>query len=364
MQHLLGKEPMSRRSTALFKTALAAVHYSGAGDLFSAYTRGAGVIFMLHHVDPAPPQEFEPNRILKITPSFLDAVLREVRGAGFDIVSLDQVRERLEKGDTTRPFACFTLDDGYRDNRDYAYPVFKRHRAPFTVYVSSDFADGRGDFWWLTLEKVLRAAPAITLAMRGETRHYRLATAAEKDVAHHDIYWWLRALPERQARDVVAELAANERISPATAHRDLAMSWNELREFADDPLVTIGAHTRGHYALAKLDDEEARAEMAGSIARIENELGRPCRHFSYPYGCARSAGEREFRIAKELGVETAVTTRRGLLYADHAHEMTALPRLSLNGDYQDIRYVKALLSGVPFAVMNTLKRYAPGRLAV
>ena len=159
---------MSRRSTTLLKTALAAVHYSGAGSLLAPYTRGAGVIFMLHHVDPAPPQAFEPNRILKVTPDFLDAVVREVIEAGFDIIPLDDVRARLEHAEGERPFACFTLDDGYRDNRDYAYPIFRRYDAPFTIYVPSDFADGRGDLWWLTFEKVLRAAPQITLAMRGD----------------------------------------------------------------------------------------------------------------------------------------------------------------------------------------------------
>ncbi|WP_290997138.1 polysaccharide deacetylase family protein [Hyphomicrobium sp.] len=354
---------MSRRSTTLIKTALAAVHYSGAGSLLAPYTRGAGVIFMLHHVDPSPPQEFEPSRILKVTPSFLDSVVREVIDAGFDIIPLDAVRERLEYADEARPFACFTLDDGYRDNREYAYPVFRRYGTPFTVYVTTDLADGRGDFWWLTFEKVLRAAPQITLAMRGETRHFRLATAAEKEAAHHEIYWWLRALPETQARAVVAELAATHNIDPKAAHANLVMSWDELRDLADDPLVTIGAHTKRHFALAKLSEAEARAEMAESIIRIEAELGRPCRHFSYPYGCAKSAGGREFRLAEELGIETAVTTQKGLLYPEHAHELTALPRLSLNGDFQDLRYVKALLSGVPFALMNTLKRYAGARLS-
>lgn len=358
-----GEGSVSRRSTALLKTALAAVHYSGAGNLLAPYTRGAGVIFMLHHVDPSPPREFEPNRILKVTPSFLEGVVREVGESGFDIIGLDQVRERLEQGERGRPFACFTLDDGYRDNREYAYPIFRRFCAPFTIYVPSDFADGHGDLWWLTLEKVLCAAPALTLAMHGETRHYRLTTAAEKYAAHHDIYWWLRSLPEVQARAVVAELAAAHDIDATRANRELVMSWDELRELADDPLVTIGAHTRGHFALAKLDEGEARAEMAESVARIEKELGRSCRHFSYPYGCAQSAGAREFRIAGELGIETAVTTQKGLLYPEHAQELTALPRLSLNGDFQDLRYVKALLSGVPFALMNTLKRYAGGRLS-
>ena len=90
-------------------------------------------------------------------------------------------------------------------------------------------------------------------------------------------------------------------------------------------------------------------------------MGRPCRHFSYPYGCAKSAGPREFRIAEELGIETAVTTQKGLLYPEHAHELTALPRLSLNGDFQDIRYVKALLSGVPFARDEHAEALSPGR---
>ena len=98
--------------------------------LFAPYTGGAGVIFMLHHVDPSPPQAFEPNRILKVTPDFLEDVVREVIDTGFDIIPLDQVRERLENTDSEKPFACFTLDDGYRDNREYAYPVFRRHNAP------------------------------------------------------------------------------------------------------------------------------------------------------------------------------------------------------------------------------------------
>ena len=77
----------------------------------------------------------------------------------------------------------------------------------------------------------------------------------------------------------------------------------------------------------------------------------------------KAPGAREFRIAEELGLETAVTTQKGLLYPENVHELTALPRLSLNGDFQDIRYVKALLSGVPFALMNTLKRYRRRPLA-
>jgi len=326
-------------------------------------TRGAGVIFMLHRVCPEPPQDFEPSRILKVTPAFLEAVIGSILDAGFDVIALDAIRDRLE-APSDRPFACFTFDDGYRDNREYAHPIFKRHRLPFAIYVPSDFVDGRGDFWWLTLEEVLRTAPHITLAMNGQGRHFRLATTAQKEAAHNEIYWWLRSIPEELARAAVAELATAHNINARAAHADLIMSWDELRGLAKDPLVTIGAHTKSHVALAKLAQAQARREIAESVARVERELGAPCRHFSYPYGSAASAGAREFRLAAEVGLETAVTTQKGLLYPEHAQSLTGLPRLSLNGDYQDIRYVKALLSGVPFAVMHALQRVSGYELPV
>ena len=51
-----------------------------------------------------------------------------------------------------------------------------------------------------------------------------------------------------------------------------------------------------------------------------------------------------------------MTTRKGLVRKSHAAAMTALPRLSLNGDYQDLRYLKVLLSGLPFALRDGAKR--------
>jgi peptidoglycan/xylan/chitin deacetylase (PgdA/CDA1 family) len=85
---------------------------------------------------------------------------------------------------------------------------------------------------------------------------------------------------------------------------------------------------------------------------MEAELGRPCRHFAYPYGDPGSAGERDYRLTAEAGFASAVTTRRGLIKAKHKDVPTGLPRLSLNGDYQDVRYLDALLTGLPFAMLD------------
>jgi peptidoglycan/xylan/chitin deacetylase (PgdA/CDA1 family) len=349
---------MSRRTSKLLKAGLSALHYSGASTLMAPFTRGAGVVFMLHRVRPEPPEPFEPNRILKVTPKFLEDVIGEVALAGFDIISLDEVGRRLREGAGERPFACFTLDDGYRDNRDYAYPVFKKHGVPFAIYMPAAFADGRGDLWWFVLEAALRTLPHVSLEMNDDICRFELGTPAEKDHAFHIIYWWLRSLPERKARAIVAGLADKAGYDASGLCADLVMSRSELRELAQDPLVTIGAHTINHFALSKLPAAEARTEIEESVKRIEAELGRPCRHFSYPYGDETSAGEREFQMAQALGLATAMTTRKGLIQPQHERALTALPRVSLNGDFQDLRYVRVMLTGAPFAFWNGL-RMAP-----
>jgi peptidoglycan/xylan/chitin deacetylase (PgdA/CDA1 family) len=347
---------MTRHTTKLMKAALSALHYTGVDGLFAPFTAGNGVIFMLHQVSPDVPRDFDPNRILKVTPEFLDSVIGQVRDRGFDIISIDDVPNRLIAPGAQRPFAVFTLDDGYKDNAEYAYPVFKRHGVPFTVYVATEFADGTGDLWWLTLEEALRRLPHVSLEINGGPKSFELGTANTKDAAFETIYWWMRSIDEVKARAITHDLARQAGFDPFAFCRDLVMRWDAVRELAADPLVTIGSHTCAHYSMAKLPAAEVHAQITNSVTRIEAELGQPCRHFSFPYGDETSAGEREFDIARELGLQTAVTTRKGLLRASHAGELTALPRLSLNGDYQDARYIKVLLSGAPFALWDMLNR--------
>jgi peptidoglycan/xylan/chitin deacetylase (PgdA/CDA1 family) len=353
---------MSQKKTNLFRSALSAIHYSGLGQLVSPVTRGRGVIFMLHHVRARPAHDFEPNRILAINPGFLEQTIRRVLAAGYEPISLDDLPQRLAGSESRKPFVCFTFDDGYRDNRDVALPIFRKHNVPMTIYVPSDFADAAGELWWLTLEEVVRRRTALDLVMDGAQRHFVLATAEDKNRAFDEIYWWLRRQPEHRTRQLVARLGIDSGIEPTAFCRDLVMTWDELREISADPLVTIGAHTRAHFAVSKLTPEEARAEISEGVRRIEEELGRPCLHFSFPYGDETSAGERDFAICRELGLMTAVTTRKGLIHDRHQARMTALPRLSLNGDFQDEAYVEALLSGLPFALNDVLMRLS-GRQA-
>jgi peptidoglycan/xylan/chitin deacetylase (PgdA/CDA1 family) len=109
--------------------------------------------------------------------------------------------------------------------------------------------------------------------------------------------------------------------------------------------------------LRKIDDDTAvRAEMEMSRSVLEAALGKRPQHLAYPVGDPTSAGPREFRIAAELGFKTAVTTRPGVIFRAHRDHLTALPRISLNGEFQRQRYLKVLMSGAATAMWNGFRR--------
>jgi peptidoglycan/xylan/chitin deacetylase (PgdA/CDA1 family) len=342
---------------AILRTGFEALYFSGSHVWLRPFVSGIGAILTLHHVRQPRRDAFQPNRLLEVTPAFLEAVILRLRRAAIDLVSLDDMHRRLTAGERSRRFACLTFDDGYRDNLEHAYPILKKHGAPFALYIPTSFPDRLGELWWLALEAVIARNHRIGLVVDGEDRNFDCRTTGEKREVYEAIYWWLRRLPsEEDLRNVVRDLATRYQVDIAAFCRDLCMDWNELEEISRDPLVTIGAHTVNHVRLTKVPEKTARAEMRQSAAVIESALGRRPEHLSYPVGDPTSAGPREFAIAGELGFKTAVTTRPGVLFPEHREHLTALPRISLNGEYQQMRYVEVLLSGAATAILNKFRR--------
>jgi peptidoglycan/xylan/chitin deacetylase (PgdA/CDA1 family) len=267
------------------------------------------------------------------------------------------VHRRLIEHNFSRRFACFTLDDGYRDNRDFALPVMREFDAPLTVYVASDFAEGIGRLWWIALEMAIARASSIEAMIGGVTIRLDTATPAAKQAAFDRLHDWMRGLPrEHDIRREIAALCVRHGVDEAAICRELCMSWDELKPFADDPLVTVGAHSITHCNLARQTEENAAHEMAISRARIESVLQRPVAHLAYPYGNKAAAGPREFALARAAGYKTAVTTRPGMIFPESADHLTALPRVSLNGNYQDKRILPVLTSGAATAMWNGFRR--------
>ena len=348
---------MADTKKAFARAGLEALYFIGMHHLARPLFGGVGAILSIHHVRPRRKVAFQPNRGLEVSPRFLDAAIGELRRWKIDVVSLDEMHRRLTERDFKRRFVCFTLDGGYSDHKEWAYSIFKKHDAPFAMFLPTSFADRRGDLWWQVLEAVVAKTDEILMLMNGREQRIECADVAEKERVYAGIYDWLmRRETDDEIRESVRDLAARYHVDiPEICNRE-CLTWEQLGEIAYDPLVTVGAHSVTFPVLSKIPAARAASELNMSRAVIEGVLGNAPAHLAYPFGERDTAGLREFKIASDLGFMTGFTARPGMLYPGHANHLHALPRIALGGKYRNLRQLRVLLSGLPTTLGNGFRR--------
>jgi peptidoglycan/xylan/chitin deacetylase (PgdA/CDA1 family) len=309
---------------AIKSAVYTAAHFSGLSGALAIRYRGRGTIFALHSV--VDDDDFHPDHTLRCPVGKLEWILRRLRQQPLDLVTFDEAIERLG-APSARPFVTFTFDDGFADNLTKALPVMEKFAAPFTVYVSTGMITREIDAWWFGLAELIRRRDQIELPGLG---HFHCADAPSKQGAYaaietavHNNFDLLPAIREALA-------AAGIQIR-ALVDKE-ALTERQLGVLSAHPLVTIGGHTTTHPNLARATPATVRWEMAQNRAFLEAITGKPVTHNAYPFGHAGACGEREAEISRTLGFRTAVTTRSGMLFAEHRRHLHALPRICLTRD--------------------------------
>jgi len=297
----------------------------------NSYYSGIAVIFMLHRVAPFEKNKLLPNENMKISPQFLEKFIIELKNKGYDFISLDELFEILQSGKKVKKKIIFTLDDGYKDNFAIAYPIFKKYKVPFTVYITTCFPEKSAILWWYILEDLILKNEEILLA--NGTR-FRCKTFKEKEKAFMAIRALILKLDHNNFLKELNSLFKNYEINWFQRNEELCMSWEDIVTLSNDPLVTIGSHTKNHLVLSRLSEENIIKEIVEANELIEEKIGKKVEHFAYPFGGIEEVCKREMEIVKKLGFKTVVTTRRGTIYPEHKDFCNCcLPRIMLTEEF-------------------------------
>lgn len=332
---------------AVIAGGLNAAHVLARAGLMAG-ARGRGAVFTLHHVRPKLERAFDPNAHLEITPGFLEDTILALERGGYRFVPLEDLPGCLVSADE-RPFACFTLDDGYRNNLEYAQPLFERYGVPFTIFVTAGYVDRTHTLWWETLADLLSVRREVRFDFGAGAETLATGTLAQKQAAFDRVAAHIHSADEASAVAALNSIAAEQGIDPYAITERLTLDEDGLRASINCPLASLGAHTISHRAVARLSDDEARREISTSAARVEAIAGRRPLSFAYPYGFRPTVSPRDHRLVADFGFAVAVTTEPGTLSSGaNPH---ALPRISLNGHFQNTRHVAALASGIPFRLV-------------
>jgi peptidoglycan/xylan/chitin deacetylase (PgdA/CDA1 family) len=275
---------------------------------------GLGTILMLHRTAPYEKGNIIYNENMKISPEELVRLIQDLKQSKRVFLSLDDVVEIIKSGKKPKHrFVCMTLDDGYRDNLNYGYSIFKEHNVPFCIYVTNSFPNHTTNLWWYALEdlilrnKALRLLSGEKLANESLSKKNKNFLALRNEVLNKHFKDPLHFF--QQLGEVPYNLP-NER-------EKMCLTWNEIVELNKDPLTTIGCHTLNHYPLSKLDSSEVELEIINSKKEIESKLNKKISHFAFPFGSENEAGQREYQIAKSVGFDSIVTTLHGCIHSHH-----------------------------------------------
>src|SRR5256885_476810 len=133
------------------------------------------------------------------------------------VVTLDRLLEPGQAPTPDRPCAVITIDDGYRNIQQVAFPILKRLRLPATLFVPTGFILGGRGFWWDRLRLIVGAAQRSTLPFQieGTERLFPIRTVEEQRVALAALSDELRRLPRPHREEALRALAATLDVPPA-----------------------------------------------------------------------------------------------------------------------------------------------------
>ena len=330
-----------------FENKLLGLFVKTNGLLSEPLFGGIGHIFMLHRVLPEKfRNQYTINRGLAITPEYLEVCIQYFISKKYRFISLDELHHIISSGEQQKQkFICFTIDDGYRDNLDYAFPLFNKYNIPFAIYITNCFPNRTAILWWYLLEQTITSKSEFALNIGSEIATYKWSSFSEGERLYPEIRKKIRQIPRSiYANSLKTAFMIDDDFIKSFCDEQ-ALSWDEIEQLGTEPLVTIGAHTIHHLSLATLSESDLNAEIEQSKLELENKIGKPVEHFAYPYGGFEDAHIREYKAAESVGFKTAVTNIAGNFLCLQKSSLFALYRYPL-GNHTTFRKISQMQNGI------------------
>ena len=310
---------------------------------------------MFHRVIPESEMSSYGMSAFEITPDTLEIIIRTFIRQGYEIISLDQMYQNLVRDNVSTKFAVFTFDDGYKDTLTYAYPIFRKYEVPFAIYVTTNYIGRKAIKWDYLAEYLISNHKEIVMETENGTLVLDCSTATKKQAASATLQNGLRDMNDERSLSIMEHFFSSYVGDVFEKTDELMLNWTQVTQLSKDPLVTVGAHSLNHYSLSRLPEPVARAEILESRSRIESHIDSDVFHFAYPYGGRSEVGRREFSIAKHSGYRTAVTSRIGSIFTEHANHLESLPRYDICSDCNE-EHLNSMINGSLALVENNLRR--------
>ena len=286
-------------------------------------------IFMLHRAERPDIHQTGHNIDL------IRTILRWVANKNIKVISLQEMLESLATKKQLNEFSiAFTLDDGFADQGDLILPIFLEYKIPATVFLITDFTDGKSWPWDCKVKFAILNSKLNNISVNlGEgCESFVLSSIESRRLMYRKILGIAKNFDSKSMEAFIGDIQDATGVDipafPPPEHRPL--TWNMARRFEEQG-IRFGPHGKSHRAIASLTPEEAHSELCDSWNRLTTELKNPLPVFCWPMGGASDFTSQNKILVRELGMMAAVSAMPGYIEQSE-HDRYALPRYSLPDD--------------------------------
>lgn len=223
----------------------------------------------------------------------------------FTVLSFCDYIQAVNSGMSFRkPIAVITVDDGYYDFYEIAYPLLKQYQLPATLFITTKFVDKEMWFWWDKIRYILVHGAAKECFFEYRDKGFNISVVSNDDIEKS---WQFLAdycmrLPEDEKREFLGQLSVAMHVNlPASGPLEFkAVGWDEVAEMHKNG-IEIGSHTLTHPILTAIDDNRLEEEVRFSKRVIEDRLHTIVNSFSYPNGKPGDYDKRVMEGAEKAG---------------------------------------------------------------
>lgn len=227
----------------------------------------------------------------------------------FHIISLkDSANQCLRKSSRDKMQVALTFDDGYYDNYEIVYPILKARGIPATFFIVTDYIGKSRALWDFEVANILHNSKLHNIRIGDEFICQNLLQS--KSMFILSIINKMKSLNYINRQEILNALkeGAGSKIRNCSDNR--CMTWQQLKEMSEHGM-DIGSHSFSHPSLSRISIDEAMQEIKESKDMIENNIGKDCLHFAFPYGSRSDYNQKLIDYTRECGFQACLINIHG-----------------------------------------------------
>ena len=265
----------------------------------------------------------------------LESCLNYLVKNNYTVLSFKDLLLSVQENKDFYKTVCFTIDDGYIDFKNIAFPLFKKYNLPATVFITTDFIEGKLMMWWDQVEYLINntSQTKVEVTQDNSILNLNLQSQKEKKTAIGVI---TRNLKLFSLSEILSRLQRlSEKLNVVLPNEPpgeySALRWTDIREMEKHG-IDFQPHTVNHPILSRITLAEQEWQIKASTDIIREKINSNPIVFCYPNGSFGDYTEDTISVLKRTNFVGACSTERGFfnpVYTDLFH----IPRFALPRKY-------------------------------